>query len=47
MWTIKGASPTTYKIFSLACHGKLSFCGEPVPLELLDVQEQLDVENCW
>ena len=33
-----------YKIFSLALPRELSFCGEPVPLELLDVRERLDRE---
>ena len=33
-----------YKIFSLALPRELSFCGEAVPLDLLDVRERLDRE---
>ena len=34
----------SYKIFSLTLPNELSFCGEPVPLEKLDVRERLDRE---
>ncbi|MEX1131817.1 MAG: lytic transglycosylase domain-containing protein [Flavobacteriales bacterium] len=33
-----------YKVFSLTLPNELSFCGEPVPLERLDVRERLDRE---
>lgn len=34
----------SYKIFSLALPREVSFCGEAVPLDLLDVRERLDRE---
>jgi hypothetical protein len=34
----------SYKIFSLTLPGELSFCGEPVPIEKLEVRERLDRE---
>lgn len=34
----------SYKIFSLTLPGELSFCGEPVPMEKLEVRERLDRE---
>jgi membrane-bound lytic murein transglycosylase D len=33
-----------YKVFSLTLPGELSFCGEEVPLQRLDVRERLDRE---
>ena len=33
-----------YKVFSLTLPGDLSFCGEPVPMDRLDVRERLDRE---
>ena len=34
----------SYKVFSLTLPKKLDFCGEPVPMDLLDVRERLDRE---
>ncbi|WKZ66626.1 MAG: lytic transglycosylase domain-containing protein [Flavobacteriales bacterium] len=33
-----------YKVFSLTLPNELSFCGEPVPLDRIDVRERLDRE---
>jgi membrane-bound lytic murein transglycosylase D len=33
-----------YKVFSLTLPNELTFCGEPVPMERLDVRERLDRE---
>ncbi|HRO98510.1 MAG TPA: hypothetical protein PLN54_03665, partial [Flavobacteriales bacterium] len=33
-----------YKVFSLTLPNELSFCGEQVPMERLDVRERLDRE---
>lgn len=34
----------SYKVFSLTLPHDMAFCGEPVPLDLLDVRERLDRE---
>lgn len=34
----------SYKVFSLTLPNEMAFCGEPVPLERLDVRERLDRE---
>lgn len=34
----------SYKVFSLTLPNELSFCGEPVPLDRIDVRERLDRE---
>ncbi len=33
-----------YKVFSLTLPDELSFCGEPVPMDRIDVRERLDRE---
>ena len=33
-----------YKVFSLTLPNELAFCGEPVPLDRIDVRERLDRE---